>query len=53
LTEGAGLREVRVEPEAFSRRTIQQNIRKLRESPMRGMRQASINLRIVGGDDQE
>ena len=53
LAEGAGLRQVRVEPEAFSRRTIQQNIRKLRESPMRGMRQASINLRIVGGGDQE
>jgi ubiquinone/menaquinone biosynthesis C-methylase UbiE len=50
LTEGAGLRQVRVEPEAFSRRTIQQNIRKLRESPMRGMRQASINLRVVGGE---
>jgi ubiquinone/menaquinone biosynthesis C-methylase UbiE len=53
LAEGAGLRQVRVEPEAFSRRTIQQNIRKLRESPMRGMRQASINLRVVGGGDQE
>ena len=53
LTQGAGLRQVRVEPEAFSRRTIQQNIRTLRESPMRGMRQASINLRIVGGSEQE
>jgi ubiquinone/menaquinone biosynthesis C-methylase UbiE len=50
LTEGAGLRHVHVEPEAFSRHTIQQNIRKLRESPMRGMRQDSINLRVVGGE---
>lgn len=53
LTEEAGLMQVRVEPEAFSRRTIQQNIRQLRESPMRGMRQASINLRIVSGGDEE
>ena len=52
LTEGAGLRQVHVELEEFSRRTIQQNIRQLRDSPMRGMRQTSINLRIVGGDDQ-
>ena len=53
LTEGAGLKQVRVEPEAFSRRTIQQNVRKLRNSPMRGMRQDSINLRVVGGDVPE
>ena len=53
LTEGAGLKQFRVEPEAFSRRTIQQNIRTLRDSPMRGMRQANINLRVVGGGDQE
>ena len=52
LAGGSGLREVRVEPEAFSRRTIQQNIRQLRDSPMRGMRQASINLRVVGGGDE-
>jgi ubiquinone/menaquinone biosynthesis C-methylase UbiE len=48
VAEGTGLRHVHVEPEAFSRRTISQNIRKLRDSPMRGMRQASINLRMVG-----
>jgi ubiquinone/menaquinone biosynthesis C-methylase UbiE len=53
LTEGAGLRQIHVEFEAFSRRTIQQNIRQLRDSPMRGMRQASINLRIVSGGDEE
>jgi ubiquinone/menaquinone biosynthesis C-methylase UbiE len=53
LTGEAGLRQVRVEPEAFSRRTIQQNIRQLRDSPMRGMRQASINLRIVSGGNKE
>jgi len=49
VTQGAGLRHVRVEPEEVSRRTISQNIRKLRDSPMRGMRQASMNLRVVGG----
>jgi ubiquinone/menaquinone biosynthesis C-methylase UbiE len=48
VAEGAGLRQVRVEPEAFSRLTIQQNIRTLRDSPMRGMRQDSLNLRVVG-----
>ena len=52
LAGGSGLREVRVEPEVFSRRTIQQNLRTLRDSPMRGMRQASINLRVVGGGDE-
>jgi ubiquinone/menaquinone biosynthesis C-methylase UbiE len=52
LAGGSGLKEVRVEPEAFSRRTIQQNMRTLRDSPMRGMRQASINLRVVGGGDE-
>jgi ubiquinone/menaquinone biosynthesis C-methylase UbiE len=51
LTEGAGLKQLQVEPESFSRRTISQNIGILRDSPMRGMRQASINLRVVGGDD--
>ncbi|MCJ7547053.1 MAG: class I SAM-dependent methyltransferase [Deltaproteobacteria bacterium] len=45
----AGLGNLHVEPEAFSRRTIARNIEKLRESPMRGMRQAAINLRMVGG----
>jgi SAM-dependent methyltransferase len=50
LVEKAGLKHVRVEPEDFSRRTIARNIRKLKESPMRGLRQDTINLRLVGGD---
>jgi ubiquinone/menaquinone biosynthesis C-methylase UbiE len=49
LAAEAGLGHLQVEPEAFSRRTIAQNIRKLRESPMRGMSQTAINLRLVGG----
>ena len=49
LVEKAGLKHVRVEPEDFSRRAIARNIRKLKESPMRGLRQAAINLRLVGG----
>lgn len=53
LAKGAGIRQIHVELEEFSRHTIQQNIRQLRDSPMRGMRQASINLRIVSGSDQE
>lgn len=48
LATVAGLGHLRVEPEAFSRRTVAQNIKRLRESPMRGMRQAAINLRLVG-----
>jgi len=48
LAAEAGLDHMQVEPEAFSRRTIAQNIQKLKESPMRGMRQAAINLRMVG-----
>lgn len=48
LTSEAGLGHIRVEPENFSRRTIAQNIKKLKASPMRGMRQAAINLRLVG-----
>ena len=36
LVEKAGLKHVRVEPEDFSRRAIARNIRKLKESPMRG-----------------
>lgn len=48
LAAAAGLGNLQVETEAFSRRTIAQNIQKLRESPMRGMRQAAINLRMVG-----
>jgi len=51
LAAAAGLGNLHVEPEVFSRRTIARNIEKLRESPMRGMRQAAINLRIVGGAD--
>ena len=48
LAAAAGLGNLNVEPEAFSRRAIARNIEKLRESPMRGMRQAAINLRMVG-----
>jgi ubiquinone/menaquinone biosynthesis C-methylase UbiE len=47
LAAEAGLGHRRVEPEAFSRRTIAQNMKKLRESPMKGLRQASLNLRVV------
>jgi ubiquinone/menaquinone biosynthesis C-methylase UbiE len=49
LAAEAGLDRMQVEPEAFSRRTIARNIQKLKASPMRGMRQAAINLRMVGG----
>jgi ubiquinone/menaquinone biosynthesis C-methylase UbiE len=49
LIAAADLDNLHVEPEAFSRRTIARNIEKLRESPMRGMRQAAINLRMIGG----
>jgi ubiquinone/menaquinone biosynthesis C-methylase UbiE len=49
LAAAAGLGNLHVEPESFSRRAIARNIEKLRESPMRGMRQAAINLRMVGG----
>jgi ubiquinone/menaquinone biosynthesis C-methylase UbiE len=48
LVVEAGLDTVRVEPEEFSRRTIALNIEKLRRSAMRGVRQAVINLRLVG-----
>jgi ubiquinone/menaquinone biosynthesis C-methylase UbiE len=48
LVEKAGLKHVRVEPEDFSRRTIARNIRKLKESLIRGLRQDTINLRLVG-----
>ena len=48
LVAEAGLDTVRVEPEAFSRRTIANNIEKLRRSAMRGVRQAVINVRLVG-----
>jgi ubiquinone/menaquinone biosynthesis C-methylase UbiE len=48
LAEAAGLGYLHVEPENFSRRTIARNIEKLRESPMRGIRQAALNLRLVG-----
>jgi ubiquinone/menaquinone biosynthesis C-methylase UbiE len=49
LAAAAGLCNLHVEPESFSRSTIARNIEKLRESPMRGMRQTAINLRMVGG----
>lgn len=49
LAAAAGLGNLQVEPESFSRRTIARNIEKLREAPLRGMRQAAINLRLVGG----
>jgi ubiquinone/menaquinone biosynthesis C-methylase UbiE len=49
MVAAAGLNHVQVEPEAFSRRTVARNIQKLKESPLRGMRQAAINLRLVGG----
>lgn len=45
----AGLAHIRVEPENFSRRTIMRNMQELKRSPMRGIRQASLNLRLVGG----
>ena len=48
LVAEAGLDTVRVEPEEFSRRTIARNIEKLRRSSMRGLRQAVINVRLVG-----
>jgi len=40
---------MQVEPEAFSRKTIAQNMMKLRESPMKGVRQPALNLRVVNG----
>lgn len=49
LATAAGLGNLHVELESFSRRTIARNIEKLRESPLRGMRQAAINLRMIGG----
>jgi ubiquinone/menaquinone biosynthesis C-methylase UbiE len=48
LAAEAGLAHLQVEPEVFSRRTIALNIEKLRESPMRGMSQTAINLRLLG-----
>ncbi len=41
------LDHVRVEPERFSRRTIMRNIGNLKGSPMRGMSQSDLNLRVV------
>lgn len=49
LVQEAGLAHIRVEPENFSRRTIMRNMQELRRSPMRGIRQVSLNLRLVGG----
>jgi SAM-dependent methyltransferase len=48
LAAAAGLDNLHVEPEAFSRRTIARSIEKLRESPVRGIRQSALNLRMVG-----
>lgn len=53
LAAEAGLGRMRVEPEAFSRRTVAQNIKKLRASPMKGLRQAALNLRVVSGGGKE
>jgi ubiquinone/menaquinone biosynthesis C-methylase UbiE len=47
LAAAAGLDTVRVELEEFSRRTITRNIEKLRRSPMRGLRQPVINIRVI------
>lgn len=49
LTAEAGLGRMHVEPEAFSRRAIAQNMKKLRGSPMKGLRQDALNLRVVSG----
>jgi ubiquinone/menaquinone biosynthesis C-methylase UbiE len=48
LAVEAGLNHMTVEPEEFSRRTIVRNIEKLRGTPMKGIRQTSVNLRLVG-----
>jgi ubiquinone/menaquinone biosynthesis C-methylase UbiE len=48
LAAAVGLGNLHVEPESFSRKAVARNIEKLRESPLRGMRQAAINLRMVG-----
>jgi ubiquinone/menaquinone biosynthesis C-methylase UbiE len=48
LAAEAGLGDLQVEPEDFSRKTIARNIKKLRASSMKGLRQAVINLRLVG-----
>jgi ubiquinone/menaquinone biosynthesis C-methylase UbiE len=49
LAAGAGLGHMQVEPEAFSRKSIARNMKKLRESPMKGLRQSALNLRVVSG----
>ena len=53
LIAEAGLGRIHVEPEAFSRRAISQNMKKLRESPMKGLRQDVLNLRVVSGGDKK
>ena len=53
LTAEANLGHVRVEPEAFSRRAIARNMEKLRESPMKGLRQDALNLRVVSKGGKE
>ena len=47
LVQQAGLSHVRVEPEKFCRKTTARNLRELRRSPMRGISQATLNLRLV------
>jgi SAM-dependent methyltransferase len=49
LAAEASLNHVTAEPEEFSRRTIARNIEKLRGTPMKGIRQTAVNLRLVGG----
>jgi ubiquinone/menaquinone biosynthesis C-methylase UbiE len=53
LAAEAGLDRMHVEPEAFSRRAIAQNMKKLRESPMKGLRQDALNLRVVSKRGKE
>ncbi|MBN1254977.1 MAG: methyltransferase domain-containing protein [Deltaproteobacteria bacterium] len=53
LAADAGLTNMRVEAEAFSRRAIAQNIKKLRGSPMKGLRQDALNLRVVSGSGKK
>lgn len=47
LADASGLASAQVGPESFSRQTIAKNIARLRKSPMQGVRQAAINLRLI------
>jgi ubiquinone/menaquinone biosynthesis C-methylase UbiE len=53
LVAEAGLDRIHVESEAFSRRAIAKNMKNLRESPMKGLRQDVLNLRVVSGGDTQ